>query len=64
MGEEYVHQGMENDQLFSASYDHKSGKTCRLCNLSKAVDRPPRKGAALCLVLARDKYDQDCGISI
>jgi nucleoside phosphorylase len=46
MEEEYVYPGIENDQLFEASYDHKSGKTCRLCDLSKVVDRPPRKSAA------------------
>jgi nucleoside phosphorylase len=46
MEEEYVYPGMENDQLFEASYIHNSGNTCQQCDRSKAVKRAPRMGLA------------------
>jgi nucleoside phosphorylase len=46
MEEEYVYPGMENDQLFEASYNHTSGKSCQQCDQSKAVKRAPRKNSA------------------
>ncbi len=42
MKEEYVYLGIEHDLLFEATYDHISGKTCRLCDRSKVVERAPR----------------------
>jgi nucleoside phosphorylase len=46
MEEEYVYPGMEHDQLFEAAYNHKGGKTCKLCHRSKVVKRFPRKSMA------------------
>jgi hypothetical protein len=46
MKEEYVCLGMEHDQLFEATYNHKGGKTCRTCDRSKVVERAPRKNLA------------------
>jgi nucleoside phosphorylase len=46
MEEEYIYPGMEHDQLFEATYNHKSGKTCRHCDQSKAIKRAPRKNSA------------------
>jgi nucleoside phosphorylase len=46
MEEEYVYPGIENDQLFEATYNHKGGKACRLCDRSKVVERAPRKNSA------------------
>jgi nucleoside phosphorylase len=43
MEEEYVYPGMEHDQLFEATYHHKDGKTCQLCDQSKVVERAPRR---------------------
>lgn len=45
MEEEYVHPGMERDRLFEASYNHKTGRTCGRCDLSKTINRPLRKSA-------------------
>ena len=45
MEEEYVCPGIENDQLFEATYNHKDGKTCRLCDQSKVVERALRKNS-------------------
>ena len=46
MEEEYVYPGVEHDQLFEATYKHEGGKTCRQCNQSKVIERPPRKNLA------------------
>ena len=46
MEEEYVCPGMEYDQLFEATYNHKGGKTCQQCYRSKVVERAPRKNSA------------------
>jgi nucleoside phosphorylase len=46
MAEEYVCPGIENDQLFEATYSHKGGRTCRLCDRSKVVERALRKNSA------------------
>jgi nucleoside phosphorylase len=46
MEEEYLYPGMEHDQLFEATYNHKGGKTCRQCDRSKVVERAPRKNLA------------------
>jgi nucleoside phosphorylase len=46
MEEEYVCPGMEHDQLFEATYNHKGGKTCQQCYRSKVVERAPRKNSA------------------
>jgi nucleoside phosphorylase len=46
MEEEYICPGIENDQLFEATYNHEGGKTCRLCDWSKVVERVPRKNSA------------------
>jgi nucleoside phosphorylase len=43
MKEEYVYPGMEQDQLFEASYNHKGGKNCGQCDQRKVVKRAPRK---------------------
>jgi nucleoside phosphorylase len=43
MEEEYVYQGMDHDQLFEATYNHKGGKTCRLCDRSKVLERVLRR---------------------
>jgi nucleoside phosphorylase len=43
MKDDYVYQGIDNDQLFEATYNHKSGNTCRLCDRSKVVERAPRR---------------------
>jgi nucleoside phosphorylase len=47
MEEEYHYPGMEHDQLFEATYNHKGGKSCQQCDWSKAVERAPRKNSAL-----------------
>ena len=46
MEEEYLYPGMEHDQLFEATYHHKGGKICRLCDRSKVVERAPRRKSA------------------
>jgi nucleoside phosphorylase len=43
MKEEYVYPGMEQDQLFEASYNHKGGENCGQCDRRKVVKRAPRK---------------------
>jgi len=43
MEEEYVCPGIEHDQLFEATYNHRGGKTCCLCDRGKVVERAPRK---------------------
>ena len=46
MEEEYVYPGMEHDRLFEATYHHKDGKTCQLCDRSKLAERVPRRTSA------------------
>ena len=46
MEEEYICPGIEQDQLFEATYNHKGGDPCRLCDRSKVVERSPRKNSA------------------
>jgi nucleoside phosphorylase len=46
MEEEYVYPGMEHDQLFEATYHYKDGKSCRLCDRSKVVERAPCRTSA------------------
>jgi nucleoside phosphorylase len=46
MEEEYVYRGIEHDQLFEATYNHISGKTCRQCDRSKVVERNLRRSLA------------------
>jgi ankyrin repeat protein len=46
MGEHYWHQGVENDVLFEATYDHEGGETCDSCDTKSVVQRPDRKDAA------------------
>jgi nucleoside phosphorylase len=46
MEEKYGYPGMEHDQLFEATYNHKDGNTCRQCDRSKVVDRNLRKSVA------------------
>jgi nucleoside phosphorylase len=46
MEDEYIYPGMEQDQLFEATYNHKAGKTCRECDRSKVVERALRKKSA------------------
>jgi len=43
MGEHYRYQGIENDQLFQATYDHEGDETCDGCDASSVVRRPTRK---------------------
>jgi ankyrin repeat protein/nucleoside phosphorylase len=43
--EEYVYPGMEHDQLFEATYNHKGGRTCRMCDWGKVIERAPRKNS-------------------
>jgi len=39
---QYVYQGEEHDQLFKATYAHVGGTTCRDCDQTEVVERPPR----------------------
>ncbi|EQL32949.1 uncharacterized protein BDCG_17759 [Blastomyces dermatitidis ER-3] len=39
----YVHQGAKNDRLFEATYDHAGGTECTKCNLTKIIQREPRR---------------------
>lgn len=39
----YVHQGRDNDELFEASYNHESGRTCKNCDRTRLEPRPDRK---------------------
>lgn len=38
----YIHQGFENDQLFSPLYAHIDGHTCNKCDLSQEIQRNKR----------------------
>jgi nucleoside phosphorylase len=42
----YSYPGMEHDQLFEATYNHKVGKTCRLCDQNEVAERDLRKNPA------------------
>jgi nucleoside phosphorylase len=43
MKKHYVHQGGENDRLFSSDYEHAGGSTCDACDSSQEVERPERE---------------------
>jgi nucleoside phosphorylase len=43
MGEHYQYQGIENDQLFEATYDHEGDETCDSCDAKSIVQRTARK---------------------
>ncbi|KAL2126811.1 hypothetical protein VTI74DRAFT_192 [Chaetomium olivicolor] len=38
----YAHQGLDNDRLFKASYNHVPGPDCRGCDTAGEVQRDPR----------------------
>ncbi|KAJ6041251.1 Pfs NACHT and Ankyrin domain protein, partial [Penicillium canescens] len=38
----YIHQGVGNDRLFKASYEHVSGLDCSGCDVAEEVQRDPR----------------------
>jgi nucleoside phosphorylase len=38
----FVHQGLENDCLYEASYNHAGGESCNECAIAEIVTRPPR----------------------
>jgi nucleoside phosphorylase len=42
MGEHYRYQGIENDQLFEATYDHEGDETCDSCDVKSIVQRNAR----------------------
>ncbi|KAK6495981.1 hypothetical protein TWF481_003026 [Arthrobotrys musiformis] len=74
--ENYFYQGVENDLLFGATYDHEGGNNCRHCDQRKILDREPRKktsprihygtiGSANVVVkdaVVREKLKEDLGI--
>ena len=35
-----IYQGLERDQLFKATYDHKGGETCNNCDINRVVRKP------------------------
>jgi hypothetical protein len=43
MAEHFQYQGIENDQLFKATYDHQGDETCEECDADSVVPRTPRK---------------------
>ena len=43
MDEHYRYQGIENDQLFEATYDHEGDETCDSCDAKSMVQRTARK---------------------
>jgi nucleoside phosphorylase len=43
----YSYQGLENDQLYQAQYDHVKGPTCTNCDTKKLVTRKPRESSAV-----------------
>lgn len=47
MGQTYVYQGVYQDRLFEATYDHKGGNTCNRCALNSIVQRLLRNNSAL-----------------
>lgn len=42
MQQRFAYQGVENDQLYEAYYQHVGGSTCDICDRSKLVKRPMR----------------------
>jgi nucleoside phosphorylase len=38
----FVHQGLENDCLYEAGYNHAGGESCNECAIAEIVTRPPR----------------------
>ncbi|KAJ6779586.1 hypothetical protein PWT90_04750 [Aphanocladium album] len=38
----YIHQGFENDRLFSSAYNHVNGQTCDNCDASEEIQRDIR----------------------
>jgi nucleoside phosphorylase len=76
MREHYIYQGIDNDQLFEATYGHQGGSDCRGCNPDKAVRRASRNdsipkihygtiGSANIVVkdsATREKLKKDLGI--
>jgi nucleoside phosphorylase len=42
----FRYQGVEQDQLFEADYDHKGDETCDECDTNKVMARPARKYSA------------------
>jgi nucleoside phosphorylase len=38
----FVYQGLENDCLYEATYNHAGGETCDRCAIEKIIDRLPR----------------------
>ncbi|KAI8714003.1 PNP-UDP-1 domain-containing protein [Fusarium sp. LHS14.1] len=43
MKKHYIHQGKDNDRLFSSDYEHAGGSNCVACDLSQEVERPERE---------------------
>jgi nucleoside phosphorylase len=43
MADDYRYQGIENDVLFQAAYDHEGDETCDGCDSKSAIQRPARK---------------------
>ncbi|KLJ11735.1 hypothetical protein EMPG_09646 [Blastomyces silverae] len=43
----YIHQGAKNDRLFEATYDHAGGTDCTKCDLTKIIQREPRRSDKL-----------------
>ncbi|KAK6343586.1 hypothetical protein TWF730_011177 [Orbilia blumenaviensis] len=74
--ENYFYQGVENDLLFGAEYNHEGGNNCRNCDQRRIVDRESRKkpsprihygtiGSANVVVkdaAVREKLKKDLGI--
>jgi nucleoside phosphorylase len=46
MAEKYQYQGIENDQLFEATYDHEGYETCDGFDTHSIIERPVRKDAS------------------
>lgn len=46
MAQIYRHQGMENDVLFEATYEHEGDETCDSCDTKSTISRPIRKDPA------------------
>jgi nucleoside phosphorylase len=42
MAPKFKHQGVENDRLFKANYEHTAGETCKGCPKFHVTERPPR----------------------
>jgi nucleoside phosphorylase len=46
MGQTYLYQGADHDQLFEATYDHEGDETCDECDPKLIVQRPARNDSA------------------